>query len=149
MITLVLGGGFSFGLGWVFAGIRKKDKLPGKPLGVLAVCLLLMFSASMFLLPVGRLCVNLGAWLVEMATRGAISTLIGSVVLFLLASAFAFMAGAVVKDIAKDSKPDMPTFVACSILWIFGGIAFGSVWGPLEYDAFTAEVMRQTVESWS
>ena len=149
MITLVLGGGFSFGLGWVFAGIRKKDKLPGKPLGVIAVLLLLAFSASMFLLPTGRLFVNVGAWLVEMATQGAIATLVGSVVLFLLASAFAFLAGAVVKDIAKDAKPDMPTFVACSLLWIFGGIAFGSVWGPVQYDEFTAELMRQAMENWS
>ncbi|MEV6154881.1 hypothetical protein AB0L53_31530 [Nonomuraea sp. NPDC052129] len=149
MIALVLGGGFSFGLGWVFAGIRKKDKLPGKPLGVIAVLLLLLFSASMFLLPTGRLFVNAGALLVEMATRGAIATLVGSVVLFLLAAAFAFMAGAVVKDISKDAKPDMPTFVACSLLWIFGGIAFGSVWGPVQYDEFTAELMRQAVENWS
>lgn len=149
MIALVLGGGFSFGLGWVFAGIRKKDKLPGKPLGVIAVLLLVLFSASMFLLPTGRLFVNVGALLVEMATRGSIATLVGSVVLFLLAAAFAFLAGAVVKDIAKDTKPDMPTFVACSVLWIFGGIAFGSVWGPVAYDEFTVEVMRQAVENWS
>ncbi|SDL76351.1 hypothetical protein SAMN05421874_128136 [Nonomuraea maritima] len=149
MIGLVLGGGFSFGLGWVFAGIRKKDKLPGKPLGVLAVLLLLVFSASMFLLPTGYLFVNFGAWLVEMAARGSMATLFGSVVLFLLAAAFSFLAGAVVKDIAKDAKPDMPTFVACSVLWIFGGIAYGSVWGPVEYAEFTAEVMRQAVENWS
>ncbi|MEU6789984.1 hypothetical protein ABZ912_63330 [Nonomuraea angiospora] len=149
MIAFVLGGGFSFGLGLICAGIRKKDKLPGKPLGVFAVVLLLLFSASMFVLPTGLIFVNCGALLVELAMRGALATLFGSLALFLLAAGFTFLAGAVVKDIAKDAKPDKPTFIACCLLWVFGGIAFGAVWGPVEYDAFTAEVMRATVESWS
>lgn len=149
MVVLVMSGGVCLGLGWVFAGFRKKDKLPKGKMAALAAILLLGFSASMFLLPVGRFFVNIGAWLVELATAGAVSTLVGSVCLFLVAAAFAFMVGAVVKDIATDSKPDGPTFVACSILWIFAGIAYGAAWGPVEYDTFTAELMRATVEGWS
>jgi hypothetical protein len=148
MIGFVISGGACFGLGLVFAGFRKKDPLPGKPMGVLAVVLLLGFSASMFLLPTGRLFVNFGAWLVEMAARGELATFFGSVALFLVVAAAFALAAAVVKDIAKDAKPDRPTFVACCILWIFAGIAFGAIGGPVEYDRFTADVMRQAVESW-
>ncbi|TMR99479.1 hypothetical protein [Nonomuraea basaltis] len=148
MIWFVMSGGACLGLGGVFAGFRKKDKLPEKAMGVFASLLLLAFSASMFLLPVGRMFVNFGAWLVELATAGSVKTVLGSVTLFMVTVAFFAMVGAVLKDCLKDSKPDRPTFVACCILWIFAGIAFGALSGPVEYDRFTADVMRETVESW-
>ncbi|MFI9553759.1 hypothetical protein [Nonomuraea endophytica] len=148
MIWLYIVGAASLGFGWVAAGMRRKDKKPKKKLAVLAVGLLLLFSVSMFFTPLGGICVNVGAWMITTATAGGVSTLFGTVVVFCTVAAACLLLAGVLRDVAKDGIPDPPTFVACISLWVFAGLATGVIWGPTQYDRFTAEVMRATVESW-
>jgi MFS family permease len=147
MIWIYVIGPAALGLGMVMAGFRRKDKEPRKKVAVLSVALILLFSLCMFLTPMGGIAVNIGAWMVSTAQGGGWKTFVGTAIIMLICFACAFLAGGVIRDIAKDACPDRPTYLACMLMWLVVGLAVGIVGGPIAYDEFTAEVMRATVEA--
>lgn len=149
MIWIYIVGPFCLGAGWIIAGFRRKDKAPRKKwTAVLASALMLLFSLCMFLTPLAGIAVNIGSWLVSIASGGGWKTVVGTIIIGAICFAFGALLLGVVKDIAKDGKPDGPTYVACAVIWIVAGLTFGVVnGGPVAYDEFTAEVMRATAGS--
>lgn len=150
LIWLFLLGPFCLVGGLVLANFRRKDKgEPRKRVGVLAVLMILIWSACIFFTPFGAFCVNVGAWMVDTAKSGGGSAVFGVAVITLCSASLALVVFGVARDIWKDGVPDRPTFIAAMLAWIVAGIAFGVVYGPIQYDAVTVEVMKATVSKWS
>lgn len=149
MIWIYVIGPFCLGAGLMVAGFRPKDKAPKKKwAAMIAVSLILIFSLCMFLTPLAGITVNIGEWLVSFSSSGGWKTVVGTVIIGAICFALGCLIFGVVKDIAKDGRPDGPTFVACMVIWIVAGLTFGVVGGgPVAYDEFTAEVMKATAGS--
>lgn len=150
MIWLFIIGPFSLASGYVLFRLRRKDKgEPRKKTAVVAILMVLLFSLCMFLTPLAGACVNIGAWMVETAKGGGAATVFGYTVIALTSFAFGLVLIGVFRDISKDGVADRPTFFASAVAWIVAGVAFGVVFGPVEYDRVTVQVMQETVDKWS
>jgi MFS family permease len=151
MIWLFVIGPFCLAAGLVLARFRRKDKGKGEPrkkVAVFATALILVFSLCMFWTPIAGACVNLGAWMVDTAKSGGVSTVFGYAVIALTSFALGLLVVGVIRDIAKDGVADRPTFIAAAVVWAVAAIAFGVVFGPTEYDRVTVDVMKATVNTW-
>lgn len=146
-VYLVLAAGMSLGGGLFFAGMRKKDKAGGPPKrrgGVLACILLLFFSFCMFLSPLAKFTVWIGAWMRDLASTTSFFGWVGLIAIGFVGFAFVFVLFGVGKDLWKDGKPDGPTFKACALSFILVGLFFGILVGSAEYDKFQHKVQVAT-----
>jgi hypothetical protein len=128
-VYLVLVAGMSLGAGLFLAGKRKKDQAPQRRGGVAACIALLIFSFCMFLSPLAKFLVWIGAWMRDLASTDSFFGWVGLVAIGLVGFAVVFVLFGVGKDLWRDGKPDGPTFKACALSFILVGLFFGILIG--------------------
>lgn len=146
-VYLVLAAGMSLGGGLFLAGMRKKDKAGGPPKrrsGVWACILLLFFSFCVFLSPLAKFLVWIGAWMRDLASTESFFGWVGLIAIGLVGFAVVFVFFGVGNDLYKDGKPDGPTFKACALSWVLVGLFFGILVGSASYDEFQQKVQIAT-----